>query len=76
MRVPFHASTLNRATIFGVSRLLRHFPCGCPNSITGRGTKTVFEGAHEERPYLADHAVNEIARNLAAGRFQTCSPLG
>ena len=33
MRVPFHASTLNRATMFGVSRVLRQFRKACTTGL-------------------------------------------
>ena len=46
MRVPFPAATLNRATMFGVSRVLRHFLGGAL-------------GGNKARPYSANDAITK-----------------
>ena len=53
MRVPFHASTLNRATIFGVPRVLRHFLPACILAVSSLASiETVCDpGLPEREPF-------------------------
>ena len=77
MRVPFHASTPNRATVFGVSRVLRHFRLARQ---LRTGETDIIVGDRYSRPqgYCIKHATSvastpERAKMTGTGAAQTAA---